>query len=147
MQCKAVTAILFKAVGPPPKPNQTVIVVPETPLQKYLSTEEPPIEVTPIRPIIPPYLQFIFLWSRMENISSQSSSVCDIRYRDDLLITRRRTRIVESPTGRHSTFVINVIQGIQRAPRQANSQEMIWTWVKAKGSNGGGKFCRICRQT
>ena len=37
MQWIAVTAILFTGVGPPPKPNQTVVDVPETPLKTYHS--------------------------------------------------------------------------------------------------------------
>ena len=37
IRCKAVTAIMFKVVGPPIRPNQTSIELPETPLQKYLS--------------------------------------------------------------------------------------------------------------
>ena len=51
-----------------------------------------------------------FLWIRMANISSWSSSSRDIQYRADLWITRRITGIVESPTGRHSAFVINFIK-------------------------------------
>ena len=34
MQCKAVTAILFSVVGPPPKLNQKAIAVPETRIHK-----------------------------------------------------------------------------------------------------------------
>ena len=61
--------------------------------------------VTPIRPIIPPSLQFSFLLFRTANRSSQSSSDRYIQYRDDLWIARRRTGIVEAPTGRHGAFL------------------------------------------
>ena len=81
MRCKAVTAILFTLVGPTPKPNQTSIEVPYTPLWTYLSIGKPPIVVTPSRPIIPPSLLFNLFLSRMANIRSSSSSDHDPRYR------------------------------------------------------------------
>ena len=42
------------------------------------------MEVTPIRPIIPPYLQLNPLRRRMANWSSRRSSNNDIRYRADI---------------------------------------------------------------
>ena len=81
MRCKAVTAILFTLVVPPPKPNQTVISVPGTPIQTYLSIRKPHIVVTHSRYIIPPSLLFNSLQSRMVNISSSISSNHDLRYR------------------------------------------------------------------
>ena len=46
----------------------------------------------------------------MANSSILSSSNRDIRYRADLLISRRITLIVEATIGRHSAFFINVIK-------------------------------------
>ena len=111
MGCKAVTAILFTVVDPPLKPNRTSISVPENPLQTSLSISSPPMVVTHILPSIPPPLQLNSLQSCILNSSSQSSSDRNIRYRADLCIARRRTGIVEAPTGRHGAFVINVIKG------------------------------------
>ena len=90
MRYKAITAILFTLVGPTPKPNITVMVVPETSIQAFLSIGGPPISVNPIHPSIPLSLQFNFLQSRMANIISESSIDRDIGYRYDLLIARRR---------------------------------------------------------
>ena len=69
------------------------------------------MEVTPNRPSIPTFIQSKFLWIRMANRSSRRSSDSDIQYRAYLWITRRRTGIVEYPTGIHSDFIINVING------------------------------------
>ena len=37
MRCKAVTEIMFTVVGPPPKPNQTDMELPETNIQNSIS--------------------------------------------------------------------------------------------------------------
>ena len=111
MRCKAVMASLFIVVIPPPKPNWAVMAVPETPLQTSISISWPPITVTPIRPIIPPSLQFKSLWFHMVNIISRSSSDHYLQYHADLWIARIITGIFEAPTGRNSALVINFIKG------------------------------------